>query len=955
MSDTELKEKEDLSTKPDTFEKEFGDKFSDDEKEKLNDLSDQVGKGYTGGSPTKDKKGLLGKMTGRQKGASLGLIGIIISAVFGFATITQGPLQIMHFSQLLQRFHMLKNEEFGDDRSSHFLRNLRNRNRGAERKHLGGVANKFADRFELRLQKESGLRSVYDNATGRHIGYEIIDETKAKSAVADFNKDEIPITDSPPTNGHPADTKAGPFKGRFVNLSDTKYKTRRATIRNVTKGTKTAKITGALGARLLIRRAAVDFHPLKNLKRKADDNVLKWYRARKEDRAKEDAEGTKPPDDPHKTNGDDDDNTTNPDEEETRKNAQNGDTNGVKKKLAIGTSAVGALCALHAISDQVENLKYLNIILPLIRIGTRIVSTGSQVMYGSNDVNVDELGSVTDDLYDNATDSSWVSARSIQAELGQEQTGDDIPSSAKPSKVGDKGPLLGFVDSVFDKAGVAGDVACSAAGQAILGAATGGIIGTIKDSAKSFAGSSAEKKLGITDPTELAAQWIVKKLAGKEISALAKGAELGNYANYGARLAANDTAISMGGRVLSAVEAAEIDQQLAQNIAFENSQKSFTERVFNIYDVDSVIGRASLNMPSSPGQTLLAVIRSPLKLFSSFGFLSKRASAASKASYDYGFPEFGFSVEEQQDPRFEDPFDNADIVEPKLKDLNDKYGKCFSMTVNPDTGNLESGESTRYDDIEKNENCHDNSEDLARYRFYLADKVTEFSLSCNEGDDESCTSLGFGVPKGSTSASSPAAPAATGLIVGDPYSESSSVPCDPRTKDLGTADGYSDGKKYTVRLCSLPNLKSSGDEDNPGGGYSTPGADGHAIVNSRVSGAWFSLVEEAAKSGRALSAGSSFRSMQHQQDLWNKSGQDSKYVARPGYSSHQSGVAIDFEGMKVKSSDTKSCKGRATAPDNKNWVWLHDNAENYGFKQYSAEAWHWDALPTANRCGASQG
>ncbi len=41
-------------------------------------------------------------------------------------------------------------------------------------------------------------------------------------------------------------------------------------------------------------------------------------------------------------------------------------------------------------------------------------------------------------------------------------------------------------------------------------------------------------------------------------------------------------------------------------------------------------------------------------------------------------------------------------------------------------------------------------------------------------------------------------------------------------------------------------------------------------------------------------------------------------------------------------------------PGNANWQWMHDNADTFGFKQYSAEAWHWDALTAASRCGKGQ-
>jgi D-alanyl-D-alanine carboxypeptidase len=76
-------------------------------------------------------------------------------------------------------------------------------------------------------------------------------------------------------------------------------------------------------------------------------------------------------------------------------------------------------------------------------------------------------------------------------------------------------------------------------------------------------------------------------------------------------------------------------------------------------------------------------------------------------------------------------------------------------------------------------------------------------------------------------------------------------------------------------------------------------------------------------------------------------------VAEPGHSSHQAGAALDFANMDGEGSSS-SCSGRARRTSDKTWMWLRDNAEKYGFKQYSGEAWHWDPLPAANRCGAGQ-
>jgi D-alanyl-D-alanine carboxypeptidase len=121
-----------------------------------------------------------------------------------------------------------------------------------------------------------------------------------------------------------------------------------------------------------------------------------------------------------------------------------------------------------------------------------------------------------------------------------------------------------------------------------------------------------------------------------------------------------------------------------------------------------------------------------------------------------------------------------------------------------------------------------------------------------------------------------------------------------------------------------------GPGEESSGGFGVSGADGKTVVNSRVSGAVYAMAEAAKKDGLELSSGSGFRTMAHQQSLCPC---DGITVARPGYSNHQMGLAIDF------SAYLPSTPG--PIPGNKYWDWLSKNAGKFGFKNYPREAWHW--------------
>jgi hypothetical protein len=64
-----------------------------------------------------------------------------------------------------------------------------------------------------------------------------------------------------------------------------------------------------------------------------------------------------------------------------------------------------------------------------------------------------------------------------------------------------------------------------------------------------------------------------------------------------------------------------------------------------------------------------------------------------------------------------------------------------------------------------------------------------------------------------------------------------------------------------------------------------------------------------------------------------------KYVAAPGYSNHQDGLALDL--------GTGRAKGPLGKLGKRSWFhnWLRNNAHFYGFEPLATEAWHWTYRP----------
>ena len=109
------------------------------------------------------------------------------------------------------------------------------------------------------------------------------------------------------------------------------------------------------------------------------------------------------------------------------------------------------------------------------------------------------------------------------------------------------------------------------------------------------------------------------------------------------------------------------------------------------------------------------------------------------------------------------------------------------------------------------------------------------------------------------------------------------------------------------------------------------------------------VLNDAKKEGHTIVINSSYRDYESQEDIWEtrKSLYGTKkadeYAARPGYSEHQTGYAVDvadFNDVNDKFGNTKS------------YIWMKENAHKYGFilrypkdkediTGYSYEPWHY--------------
>jgi LAS superfamily LD-carboxypeptidase LdcB len=116
------------------------------------------------------------------------------------------------------------------------------------------------------------------------------------------------------------------------------------------------------------------------------------------------------------------------------------------------------------------------------------------------------------------------------------------------------------------------------------------------------------------------------------------------------------------------------------------------------------------------------------------------------------------------------------------------------------------------------------------------------------------------------------------------------------------------------------------------------------FIEVETAKAFVEMQTAARREGIELVPLSGFRSMIRQQQLW-KERQDPAVravkggAARPGYSNHQTGIAIDIRtGLTFREFGS----GKRSAV----YDWLEANAATFGFKRtVKSEPWHWEFKP----------
>lgn len=132
-------------------------------------------------------------------------------------------------------------------------------------------------------------------------------------------------------------------------------------------------------------------------------------------------------------------------------------------------------------------------------------------------------------------------------------------------------------------------------------------------------------------------------------------------------------------------------------------------------------------------------------------------------------------------------------------------------------------------------------------------------------------------------------------------------------QNLVVSEGWRAGDKFEIVLHRIPGKDIDGKP---------------MMLEAMAASAYQDLLEAATRDGVVLQTVSAYRTMAQQVKQHRKNHQ---LAAKPGWSNHQAGLAVDIENTLYKGKRTST------------YWWLVRNAGRFGFHQVmSWEPWHWE-------------
>jgi hypothetical protein len=733
-------------------------------------------------------------------GGGAGLAAIL--GLFFFFTFT-GPLQFIHFAQILQQFHFSTSEDQGDNRSFRMYRFIKSGGDVKEAR-VGVIGSKLANKMDAKF-RAAGFEPIGNGGT--YQGFEIDRQnSKFKARTTADIRSELA------SQGINTAVEAN---GRITVSAESRYGSNISNVNGMMKRVGYSKLASAIQTRAVAGKwfGFGRFHPMRAADNRINQKLADYWESFKKKFNQRVGKGsygvtgsafgekrTLINCDPPNECSDEDiryneeaqayNDEIDRQAAEAAKAAQELDGEGkavnnedqrergdktrelarrlggrLTKATGIGAlSSTAVLCTVDGMNDKYEELKQDRIILPLIRLSLEFVAVGNQVMNGQ-DVDLDQL-SAYNQYFDDPATGSWENAPSIKAEMGQkttrELTDDQKLQKDNLDTIGKSSPLQGIVDAAngFMPPGLSVKKVCSTTGQVVSTIFTVGL--SILTGGGFSIASMFTSAVFSSVATEVAMNIFASLFAGTAVDPFAQGALFGTNADYGLKLAASGFNMSKGGNELSGGESQELQEITRANIDRQFQNKSLAYKLFNPYDPKTAMSKL-FDAPDPQLSGNFAKITGSMfnigQIFSSMpSVFSPSAGALTPLPYDYGFPDYGFSAGEMNNSAVENPYSNARAAVQLLKDdpeLLERASNCFGVSIAPDAsgalGVTHTGEApnpyNKSNDSYSKWDCNDSSTEWLRIRFFIFDTTTADALDCYINDDTtSCANVGFTPP-----------------------------------------------------------------------------------------------------------------------------------------------------------------------------------------------------------------
>jgi murein DD-endopeptidase MepM/ murein hydrolase activator NlpD len=450
----------------------------------------------------------------------------------------------------------------------------------------------------------------------------------------------------------------------------------------------------------------------------------------------------------------------------------------IQGKITLGGAALAGLaCVARGLDAKASAIKEAQVNEPLMRMAVQLQSSSSQTRTGL-DMNNEQLRNYAYRI------NGFSQGEVYKAETGQPYEKKNVSStlkninySATPFHFLNESPATDILSPI-----------CSTVGQGILVA-----ISFLGGPLTAISGLAAGAIFG-PPIIDALAHWF----SGHAVSIADHGKALSDDIGYGTKLFANADVIAKAGSKLTPKKAAELNTQ--NKIAYQNqlNSESFFERTFSPTNQSSVVATLIDRSSILSSKGIAGSLSSLFSLQTYSGYFSSTLYAKASAdtfseSYDYGVPTYGFNSDEMENAATSDPFANANtasvILDGKGSQANadraakfiSRASKCYgaNLTSTPSAQDpsvnvwsvmvnsaSNANHNTNYYSDEYNNisgECADSDPAWLSVRFMIFDTQTMKAVACDEGDDQSCTELGFGSSSASdTTSASPDGSIASG-------------------------------------------------------------------------------------------------------------------------------------------------------------------------------------------------